>query len=87
MRNKNINQIIFSIIFIILFGIIFSIQLSDLIFMLNNSGSAYEIILTILAIIVSCAGIYVSLVYGIVKVINATEKSSGGNRNGKKKKK
>ena len=55
--------------------------------MLNNSGSAYEIILTILAIIVSCAGIYVSLVYGIVKVINATEKSSGGNRNGKKKKK
>lgn len=87
MNRKNINQIIFSLIFIILFGIIFGTQLIDLINMTNSNGITYEIILTVLSIIVSATGIYISLLYGIVKVINSTKESSGGIKNDKKKEK
>lgn len=86
MNKNDIKQIIFSIVFIILFGIIFGTETFDFVRMISNSSNGYEIILTILAMIVSATGIYVSLVYGIVKVINSFRKS-GGNKNGKENKK
>ena len=62
----------------------FLMQLNDLINVLN-SNNIYQITLTVLSIIVSSVGIYVSLIYGIVKVMSSNKKL-GGKKNGKKEK-
>ena len=79
----DLKHIVFSIIFAFLFGIILYIELFEFISFLN-SNNVLNMILSLFAIIISSVGIYVSIIYGVVKLTN---KSKRGKRHGKKQKK
>lgn len=84
MKTK-LRHIIFSIIFAFLFGIILFIELFDFINLINTND-VFNLILTFLAIIVSGAGMYVSIIWGVVRLFKKENEISGGKKNGKEKK-
>lgn len=84
MRTK-FKQIIFSVIFAILFLMIFFMELFDFIKYINTSDYL-SLILSLLALIVSSVGVYVSIIWGVVRLLNKDINVSGGNNHGKKKK-
>ncbi len=83
-KKKDIKSIIFSLIFTILFAIILFTELFNFV-KLFGSNDYLNLCLSFLAILVSSVGMYISIIYGVVKFFNK-ESNSGGKKNGKKKK-
>jgi len=84
MKNK-LKHILFSVVFLILFSIIFFTELFNFINFMEVKD-LFNICLSFLAILVSSVGMYVSIIFGIVKLFMKENKNSGGIKNGKNKK-
>lgn len=82
MKNKK-RQILFSIIFAILFSIMLFTELFNFVNFINT-GDIFNLCLSFMAIVVSGVGMYVSIIWGVVRLLYKESKSSGGEKNGKK---
>lgn len=83
MKN-NLKSILFSIVFSILFILMIFIEIPNLLNYINNKN-IFNITLSSLLILVATTGLYISIIYGIVKILNTGNKTRGGSKNGKKK--
>lgn len=86
MKN-NLKFILFSIIFAIVFILMIFIEIPSLLNYIKYKD-ILNIILSSSLILVAATGLYISIIYGIVKILNTkSKKTRGGSKNVKKKKK
>ncbi|MBQ7140085.1 MAG: hypothetical protein IJO32_01120 [Bacilli bacterium] len=86
MKN-NLKSILFSIVFTILFILMILIELPSLLNYIKYKD-ILNIVLSSSLILIAATGLYISIIYGIVKILNTkSKKTRGGSKNGKKKKK
>lgn len=81
---KKNKSILFSIIFIVVFFLMIFIEIPNLCQYIKTEN-IINIVLSSMLILVSIAGLCISIIYGVVKALNK-EKKFGGRENGKKKK-
>ena len=80
----NLKYILFSIVFTILFILMIFIELPSLLNYIKYKD-ILNMVLSTLLILVAATGLYISIIYGIVKILNTGNNTRGGSKNGKKK--